>query len=120
MEAITSVMLNGENGEAYNIGSQYEITNLELVNIICELLDELIPRDFKKYSELIKFVKDRPGHDIRYGLNTSKIRTLTSWTPKIKFIHGIKDSLKWMIDNRDWLSNKSNQVDRLGLNIYKK
>tara|TARA_B110000483_G_scaffold106261_1_gene129702 strand:+ start:5578 stop:6627 length:1050 start_codon:yes stop_codon:yes gene_type:complete len=115
VEAIIQVMLNGRSGETYNIGAENELSNLEIVNLICDTLDRLKPKRDKKYSNLIKFVKDRPGHDMRYAININKIKSSLSWSPKISFNQGIEDSIKWMITNKNWLLSKSNQEGRIGL-----
>ncbi len=120
VEAIIKVMLDGEIFESYNIGAQNELSNLQIVNQICHTLDILKPRPNLKYADLIEFVKDRPGHDKRYALNIEKIKSTLSWSPKIIFNQGLEDTINWMILNKEWLLNKSQEVDRLGLNLNKK
>jgi len=92
-EAIGLVLNKGRDGEVYNIGSGEEYPNIEIAKKIIKIL--------KKPSSLIKLVKDRPGHDIRYALNCDKIRKL-GWKPKIKFEKGLKNAIKWYCENREW------------------
>lgn len=100
---ILTVLEKGRIGEKYNIGGNNEITNLEIVNKICSILDEIKPRKIGKYNELIDFVKDRPAHDYRYALNINKIKKDTGWVPKINFNDGIKETINWYLNNQDWL-----------------
>ncbi len=100
--AIIAVFEKGIIGETYNIGGGNEKNNVEVVNHVCNLLDELSPsksKKIKKYSQLIKFVADRPGHDFRYAINSSKIRKQLKWRPKENFDSGIKKTIKWYLKN---------------------
>lgn len=90
--ALRCVLNHGQYGEVYNIGSDCEITNLDMVNMICEYLDKLLPKDFS-YKDQIKFVKDRPGHDFRYAIDSSKIRKL-GWEPKISINTGLETLIR--------------------------
>lgn len=103
--AIMKALTKGKPGEFYNIGGNNEKTNLDVVNIICSLLDELIPSSINglsSYSQLISFVKDRAGHDGRYAINSSKIQRELGWSPKESFETGIKKTVKWYLDNKEW------------------
>ncbi|MBW4829367.1 MAG: dTDP-glucose 4,6-dehydratase [Clostridiaceae bacterium] len=93
-EAIDLIINNGKVGEVYNIGGHNEKTNLEVVETI---IDEL-----GKSKELITFVSDRPGHDLRYAIDPTKIRNELGWEPKIRFNEGIKMTIKWYLDNQEW------------------
>ena len=112
-DAIYRVITNGKIGEVYNIGGNNEKTNLEVVSTICNILDDLypiskninIPKNLKKYSDLITFVKDRAGHDFRYSINSSKINDELGWKPKETFDSGIKKTVSWYLDNQNWLNN---------------
>ena len=100
--AIITIFEKGVIGETYNIGGSNEKNNIEVVNHICRLLDELSPvksKKIKNYSQLIKFVADRPGHDFRYAINSSKIRKQLKWVPKENFESGIKKTIKWYLKN---------------------
>ena len=104
--AIRSVLKTGKVGETYNIGGLNQKTNLEVVETICELLDELQPSDQGRlYSEQIKYIKDRPGHDRRYAIDASKIQTELSWEPIETFNTGLLKTLKWYLSNQDWVTN---------------
>ena len=117
--AIYSVLTNGKIGETYNIGGNNEIKNIDIVNKICMILDNLKPRkNSLTYSELITFVKDRPGHDFRYAIDSSKIQSELDWEPIESFESGIYKTIKWYLDNETWwrdIQKKHYQQERLGL-----
>jgi dTDP-glucose 4,6-dehydratase len=102
-EALATVLQRGVAGETYNIGGDSERTNLEMVNSVCELLDEMRPA-VQKYAKQIKFVKDRPGHDRRYAIDASKIRRELGWQPKHSLMEGLKKTVSWYLDNDEWVS----------------
>jgi len=93
---------NGKLGETYNIGGRNERENLYIANVICELLDEMLPKK-TSYKEQISFVKDRPGHDFRYAIDASKIENELGWKAKENFETGIKKTILWYLENRDRL-----------------
>jgi dTDP-glucose 4,6-dehydratase len=101
-DALLLVLVRGANGRSYNIGGENEYTNLELVYSICGILDRLRPRCNGFYSELIMFVKDRPGHDERYAINSSRIREELGWRPSITVEQGLEKTVRWYLDNEDW------------------
>tara|TARA_B100001063_G_C16771790_1_gene562127 strand:- start:1579 stop:2643 length:1065 start_codon:yes stop_codon:yes gene_type:complete len=110
IEGIINVLNNGKIGERYNIASSTELTNIEVVNIICKTLDILEPsKNGSKYKELISYVKDRPGHDKRYSLDIAKIKNELGWTPERSFEEGIYETVKWYLNNKDWLFNKTKE-----------
>jgi dTDP-glucose 4,6-dehydratase len=119
-EALLNVIKNGKSGETYNIGGNNEITNLEVIKAICDLLDELLPlkkTELNSYRDLIKFVKDRPGHDRRYAIDSSKIQNELNWSPKETFQTGLKKTVSWYLDNKIWyedILNESYKLERLG------
>lgn len=118
-EAICQVIEKGRLGETYNIGGNNERTNLEVVNMICKLLDELRPKPSGSYADLITFVKDRPGHDKRYAIDSSKIQNEIGWKPKEDFESGFKKTIVWYLENTQWVKNimnKGYQLERIGLN----
>ena len=102
-EAIDTVIEHGQIGETYNIGANNEKTNVEIVRTICSLLDEIKPRNNgESYEKLITFVEDRPGHDFRYAINSSKINSELRWSPKEKFSTAIRKTIQWYLDNENW------------------
>jgi dTDP-glucose 4,6-dehydratase len=105
-KGIATVLEKGVIGETYNIGGWNEKANLEVVHTLCDLLDELKPReDGKSYREQITFVKDRPGHDRRYAIDTTKISEELGWKPEETFETGIRKTVQWYLDNQDWVAN---------------
>jgi dTDP-glucose 4,6-dehydratase len=104
--AIRRVLAAGTVGETYNIGGWNEKTNLEVVHAICQLLDELSPRqDGESYRQQITFVKDRPGHDRRYAIDASKIERELGWRPAETFETGLRETVAWYLANQDWVQN---------------
>ena len=116
--AIKVVYENGSIGETYNIGGNNEIKNIDIVNTICTILDDLHPSDNgKSYSELITFVKDRPGHDFRYAINAKKIQNELGWFPSESFETGIKKTVEWYLENESWwkkIQDERYNQERLG------
>ncbi|MCW8108075.1 dTDP-glucose 4,6-dehydratase [Alteromonas ponticola] len=114
--ALVLVALEGKIGETYNIGGHNENKNIEVVRTICRILDELKPKE-AKYEEQITFVKDRPGHDMRYAIDASKIERELGWTPEETFESGIRKTVQWYLDNESWwqaVLDGSYQGERLG------
>ena len=99
--ALLKVLEKGIVGETYNIGGHNERTNLEVVNTICALLDELVPSD-APHADLIAFVTDRPGHDLRYAIDASKIERDLGWVPEETFESGLRKTVEWYLANKDW------------------
>jgi dTDP-glucose 4,6-dehydratase len=115
--ALLCVLKKGAPGETYNIGGNNEQTNLDLVKLICRILDELHPGP-QLYSTLIRFVTDRPGHDLRYAIDASKIRRELEWEPQENFQSGFRKTVQWYLQNRDWwqqILDGSYQLERLGV-----
>jgi dTDP-glucose 4,6-dehydratase len=103
--ALLQVLLNGKIGETYVIGGNNQRTNLEIVSDICELLEELAPikpKGIDYYQDLISFVVDRPGHDKRYGVNSSKITAELNWSPQETLESGLRKTVIWYLENRNW------------------
>lgn len=104
--AIRTVLARGRVGETYNIGGNSEKTNLEVVTTVCAILDELRPSSpITPYSSLITFVKDRPGHDRRYAIDAAKIARELDWMPRESFESGLAKTVRWYLDNTDWISH---------------
>lgn len=101
--ALETVLQTGKAGETYNIGGNNEVKNLDLVTLLCELMDELAPNlPIKPASQLITFVKDRAGHDRRYAIDATKIRTELGWTPQETVEQGLRKTIQWYLNNPDW------------------
>ena len=102
--AVRLVLKKGSPGETYNIGGSSELSNLEVVNRVCATLDELRP-DQAPHGKLITFVKDRPGHDWRYAMDSRKIQKTLGWKPHEKFETGLRKTIEWYLDNMGWIDN---------------
>jgi dTDP-glucose 4,6-dehydratase len=114
--ALVVVALNGEIGETYNIGGHNEKQNIEVVQTICSILDEVKPKD-SKYADQITYVQDRPGHDMRYAIDASKIERELGWKPQETFESGIRKTVEWYLANEGWwkaVLDGSYQGERLG------
>ena len=117
--ALATVLLNGTNGETYNIGGNSERTNLQVVEAICDLLDERRPVEGQTRRDLITFVTDRPGHDRRYAIDASKIKDDLGWTPQLAFEEGLASTVDWFLSNEDWwrpIREAKYAGERLGAN----
>ncbi|PKG75878.1 dTDP-glucose 4,6-dehydratase [Shewanella sp. GutCb] len=116
--ALYKVVTAGKVGETYNIGGHNEKQNIEVVKTICSILDTLIPRD-TLYADQITYVTDRPGHDRRYAIDSSKMSSQLNWIPKETFETGLLKTVQWYLDNKDWcqhVQDGSYQRERLGIN----
>jgi dTDP-glucose 4,6-dehydratase len=101
--AICRVLEAGKLGETYNVGGWNEKPNLEVVNTICSILDELRPKsDGSSYASQITYVKDRPGHDRRYAIDATKLERELGWRPAETFDTGIRKTVQWYLDNKEW------------------
>src|SRR5215471_5415353 len=103
--ALRAVLVNGRAGETYNIGGDAEMTNIEVVRMLCALLDEVKPHSlYKPHEQLIQFVKDQPGHDRRHAIDASKIKNELGWRPAESFATGLRKTVYWYLDNQAWLN----------------
>lgn len=114
VNALFAIISRGKIGGSYCVGSDNEISNLDLVRRICEILDILQPSN-KPYGELISFVRDRPGHDFRYATNASKLKEHTGWFPAVTFEEGLRQTVEWYLNQLDALRSNSKARDRIGL-----
>ncbi len=117
--AIVKVLENGTPGEVYNIGGNNEKTNLDVVHTLCQILDELLPdAPCKPHRQLVQFVTDRPGHDLRYAIDARKIERELGWKPQETFETGIRKTIAWYLAHQTWcdrVMNGSYRGERLGL-----
>jgi dTDP-glucose 4,6-dehydratase len=121
VRALLHVALTGKVGETYNIGGHNELQNIDVVKIVCNILDEIVPSKFEgiaKYEQLIAYVDDRAGHDVRYAIDASKIAKELNWIPNETFTTGIKKTVEWYLENTTWcdrVKDGSYQDKRLGV-----
>jgi dTDP-glucose 4,6-dehydratase len=104
-EALWTVLQKGKLGDTYNIGGHNEWANLNIVKLICDTIDEFAPQLGGHSRKLISFVTDRPGHDRRYAIDATKIQRELGWTPAHKFEDGIRETIRWYLDNQDWVKS---------------
>ena len=121
VRGILKVIKKGKIGETYNIGGSNEKKNIEVVKLICRLLDRHVtkkPNNIKTFNDLIVFVRDRPGHDKRYAINSQKIQKKLFWKPKKTFTQGLKSTVLWYLNNKIWWEKilmKQYKLKRMGL-----
>lgn len=115
-DALLTVLAQGETGRSYNIGGENEVTNLDLIKMICAILDDRRPSG-APHEKLINFVTDRPGHDMRYAIDPTRIRGELNWRPSVTVEEGLARTVDWYLDNEDWwqpLQNREGVGARLG------
>lgn len=115
--ALLLVATKGKLGETYNIGGNAEATNIDLVRSLCAILDDMHPKG-SPHADLIKFVADRPGHDLRYAIDASKIKAELGWEPSVTLEEGLRITVDWYLENQTWwqsIQNRGHTQDRLGL-----
>jgi len=103
--AIWSILNRGKTGETYNIGGENEWENIKLVNTLCEKMSHPLGKEKNYYKKLITFVKDRPGHDLRYAINCDKIKKELGWKQSVDFDEGLERTIRWYLDNDEWIHN---------------
>jgi len=109
-EAIFRILKNGTPGKSYNVGGGNQPTNLSIVEMICDLVDEMRPGTGSR-RDLIQFVKDRPGHDRRYAIDSTKLQRELGWSPKHNLKNGLRETVKWYLEHRDWVTAIQKQID---------
>ena len=102
VSALLLVLQKGEIGRTYNIGGNNELTNLQLVEMLCSILDRLKPRSRAPHKNLIAFVRDRPGHDARYAIDAHRIKEELGWEPTVSVAEGLEQTVRWYLENEDW------------------
>jgi len=115
VRALLIVVLSGNLGETYNIGGHNEIQNIDVIKTVCQILDEVQPSKIKgisKYENLITFVNDRPGHDLRYAIDATKISNELNWMPDETFVRGIKKTIEWYLDNIIWCESTQSKGNK--------
>lgn len=118
-DALLTVLERGAIGRSYNIGGENEVRNIDLVRIICRFLDEMHP-DGAPHERLITFVTDRPGHDLRYAIDPSRIRNELGWRPSVTIEEGLRRTVRWYLDNESWwraLQDRAGVGQRLGVKV---
>lgn len=103
--AIDVIYHRGENGETYNIGGHNEWTNIDLIHLLCKIMDKKLNRERGESAKLITFVKDRAGHDLRYAIDADKLEHELGWTPSLQFEEGLEKTVDWYLSNQEWLDN---------------
>ena len=103
--AIDNIFHNGKVGYTYNIGGFNEWTNIDLIKLLCSIMDSKLGREKGSSEQLITYVKDRPGHDKRYAIDASKIKKELGWQPSLQFAEGLEKTIDWYLNNPDWLDN---------------
>ncbi|MGH1352298.1 MAG: dTDP-glucose 4,6-dehydratase [Methyloligellaceae bacterium] len=123
VEGILTVLEKGKLGECYNIGGSAEHKNIDVVRTICKIMDELNPDASQPHENLIEYVTDRPGHDMRYAIDTTKIASELNWAPKENFESGLKKTVHWYLTNKTWwerIHSGEYRGERLGLDMAEK
>jgi len=118
-DALLTVLERGRVGRSYNIGGENEVSNIDLVRKICEILDRRQPGP-AQYASLIHFVTDRPGHDARYAIDPERIRQELRWRPSVTLDEGLERTVRWYLDHKDWwqaLQARDGVGQRLGVDI---
>ena len=103
--AIDVIFHNSSSGQTYNIGGNNEWTNIDLIHLLCKILDKKLGRDEGSSAKLITYVKDRAGHDLRYAIDSSKLQKDLGWTPSLQFEEGLEKTVDWYLENTEWLEH---------------
>jgi len=103
--AIATIFSKGKTGETYNIGGHNEWTNIDLVHLLCDVMDEKLGRNKGSSRELITYVEDRAGHDLRYAIDATKLKEELGWEPSLQFDEGLRKTVDWFLSNEEWLNH---------------
>ena len=104
-QAIDVIYHNGKNGETYNIGGHNEWTNIDLIRMLCKIMDKKLGRQPGESAKLITFVKDRAGHDLRYAIDPTKLSEELGWNPSLQFEEGLEKTVSWYLANQEWMDH---------------
>lgn len=104
-KAIDIIFHKGKNGDTYNIGGHNEWKNIDLIKVMCKVMDEKLGRPLGESEKLITYVTDRAGHDMRYAIDATKLKDELGWVPSLQFEEGIRNTIEWYLDNEEWLNN---------------
>ena len=115
--ALRAILAQGRPGETYNIGGECETRNLDVVHMICALLEEAKPRTSGRYADLITFVADRPGHDRRYAVNCSKVSDELAWRPRESFESGLRNTVRWYLEHEQWVADVTSGAYRKWIDV---
>jgi len=103
--AIDIIFHKGKVGETYNIGGNNEWKNIDLIRLLCKIMDRKLGRELGESEKLISYVKDRAGHDLRYAIDSSKLKNELGWSPSLVFEEGLEKTVDWYLNNPEWLEN---------------
>jgi len=103
--AIDVIYHQGKNGDTYNIGGHNEWTNIDLIKVMCRIMDRKLGREAGESEKLITYVKDRAGHDLRYAIDSTKLQKELNWVPSLQFEEGLEKTIDWYLDNTEWMEN---------------
>jgi dTDP-glucose 4,6-dehydratase len=103
--AIDVIFHQGKNGDTYNIGGHNEWTNIDLIKVMCRIMDRKLGRDAGESEKLITYVKDRAGHDLRYAIDSTKLQKELNWVPSLQFEEGLEKTIDWYLANTEWMEN---------------
>ena len=109
-DSIDTIFHNADPNQTFNVGGFNEFKNIELVQLLCDLMDKKLGRTPGSSRRLIRFVKDRPGHDFRYAIDASKLKNELNWQPKYSFEEGLSSTIDWYLENTEWLKNVTSGV----------
>ena len=103
--AIDVIYHQGKNGDTYNIGGHNEWTNIDLIKVMCRIMDRKLGREAGESEKLITYVKDRAGHDLRYAIDSTKLQKELNWVPSLQFEEGLEKTIDWYLANTEWMEN---------------
>ena len=106
--AIDTIFHKGKPGQSYNVGGFNEWKNIDIVHLLCSIMDRKLSRPAGTSAQLITYVKDRPGHDLRYAIDATKLNKELGWSPSLQFEEGLEKTVDWYLNNEDWINDVTN------------